>query len=162
MLWATWCRGSRDSLQELSEIQEKFKGQGVVLVGLTSEEPASVRAFLREMVPSVGFRIASDDGGKTSAEFLGFLEEPRIPHAFLVDKGSGIVWHGHPLAGLEGALKEVLSGKYDRLDLLDARDPELKYLPGARKVVASGFKASWSPEGGRLVFGQPETAPSWT
>lgn len=34
-------------------------------------------------------------------------------------------------------------------------EPGLSELPGTRRLVASGWKASWSPDGTRLVFGKP-------
>jgi hypothetical protein len=36
-----------------------------------------------------------------------------IPHAFVVDKNGKLAWHGHPMAGLDKVLEEMIAGKYD-------------------------------------------------
>jgi hypothetical protein len=36
-----------------------------------------------------------------------------IPHAFVVDKTGGIVWNGHPMAGLDKVVEQVIEGRFD-------------------------------------------------
>ena len=38
----------------------------------------------------------------------------------------------------------------------EGRDPNLLSLPGAKRLVSTGWKGSWSPDGTRLVFGRPQ------
>jgi len=59
------------------------------------------------MKRAVGTTVTVDDAEKSTADYLGLIENPRVPHAFIVDKNGGIVWYGHSLGGLELSLEEV-------------------------------------------------------
>ena len=40
--WATWCGPCRDSIPHLTKLQEKYKGKGVTVIGITDEPKATV------------------------------------------------------------------------------------------------------------------------
>ena len=47
--WATWCPPCRMSIPELVKIQEKYKDKGLVILGLSLDDPAHAsNAYLRE------------------------------------------------------------------------------------------------------------------
>lgn len=100
--WATWCPPCRKSIPHLNEIFNKYKDQGLVVIGVTSEEKSVVSTFLAET--KMEYSPAIDAGGKLSEAF-GITG---IPHAFLVNKEGKIVWEGHPMALKESDLEGIL------------------------------------------------------
>ena len=111
--WATWCPPCRESIPHLTEMQKKLKDKGVVFVGVTDEEVGKVKPFVEKMGDKMDYIVAVDKGGKTSAGYMEAFGIGGIPHAFVVNKDGVIAWHGHPMAGLDKALEEMLAGKYD-------------------------------------------------
>ena len=107
--WATWCPPCRESIPHLSELQKKYKDKGVVIAGISNEPEATVRPFMTEM--KMDYRVALDDENKTMDRWLDGV--PGIPHAFVVGKDGRILWSGHPMAGLDGVLAEVIAGTYN-------------------------------------------------
>jgi len=59
--WATYCAPCRVSMPHLSRIQERYAGEGLVVLGLSVDElePAEVRKFVEQL--RVRFRIAMAD-----------------------------------------------------------------------------------------------------
>lgn len=114
--WATWCPPCRTSIPHLTEMQKKFKD--VIFIGVTDEEVATVKKFVTKMGDQMDYVVAVDADRKTTAGYMEAFGEGGIPHAFIVDKEGRIVWHGHPMDGLDKAVAEVLAG---RLDLNQAK-----------------------------------------
>jgi len=100
--WATWCPPCRQSIPHMNEIYKKYKDKGLEIVGVTDENPAEVRAFMKK-VP-MDYLVAHDAGGKLSHKF----DITGIPHALVVNKDNVIVWEGHPMSLPEDELKKVL------------------------------------------------------
>lgn len=111
--WATWCGPCRVSIPHLNEMQKKFKDQGVLFVGVSDETVDKVKPFVEKMGEKMDYVVAIDDGGKTSAAYMEAFDQHGIPHAFVVNKDGVIAWHGHPMAGLDKALEQMLAGKFD-------------------------------------------------
>lgn len=109
--WATWCPPCIKSIPHLSEMQKQFKD--VKFVGVSSEESDVVKKFVTKMGDKMDYTVAIDDDGKTSAGYMEAFGINGIPHAFIVDKEGRVVWHGHPMDGLDKAIEKVLSGKLD-------------------------------------------------
>ena len=111
--WATWCGPCRASIPHLSELQKKFKDQGVVMVGISGEPVAKVKPFVEQMGKKMDYTVACDDARKTSAGYMRAYGQNGIPTAFIVGKNGKVLWFGHPMGDLEAKLTEVLAGKYD-------------------------------------------------
>ena len=45
--WATWCPPCRVSIRHLTELQEKYEDDGLVVVGISIAEPGDVTAFVK-------------------------------------------------------------------------------------------------------------------
>lgn len=107
--WATAYPPSRVTVPHLNELQKRFGGRHVVIVGVTVEPEDTVRRFLQDH--PAHYRIALDADEAVTRAYLEGIDV--IPYAFLVDSAGGVVWHGHPLAGLEAALDDLLEGRLD-------------------------------------------------
>lgn len=111
--WATWCPPCRASIPHLSELQAKFKGKNVTIVGVSDEPVPKVKPFVDKMADQMNYVVAVDDARRTSAAYMEAFGVDGIPHAFIVDKQGRIAWHGHPMSGLDKALEDIVSGDYD-------------------------------------------------
>jgi thiol-disulfide isomerase/thioredoxin len=111
--WATWCPPCRASIPHLTEIQKKFKDKNVVVIGVSDEKPDVVKPFVKKMGDKMNYTVAVDDNRSTFKAYMAAFGQGGIPHAFIVGKDGTIVWHGHPMAGLDEALEQIVAGKYD-------------------------------------------------
>jgi thiol-disulfide isomerase/thioredoxin len=111
--WATWCGPCRTSIPHLTELQKKYKDQGVTIIGVSDETAAEVEPFVKEMGSKMDYVVAVDRDRATFAAYMEAFEQGGIPTAFVVDKAGKVVWYGHPLGGLDGVLEKVVAGKFD-------------------------------------------------
>lgn len=133
--WATWCPPCRTSIPHLTAMQKQFKD--VIFIGVTDEAVATVRKFVTKMGDQMDYVVAVDQDKKTSAGYMEAFGQGGIPHAFIVDKEGRIVWHGHPMNGLEKAVAEVLAGKLD-LNKAKQRDSVRQKLEAFHAAVGEG------------------------
>ena len=59
--WATWCGPCRTSIPHLTELQKRFKDQGVSFVGISDETEDEVRPFVEKMGAKMEYAVALDD-----------------------------------------------------------------------------------------------------
>lgn len=120
--WATWCAPCRESIPELSALQERYGADRVRVVGVTRRDENNtlpmVRAFLEKWGERIGYTIAFDESGELYDSYMQASGQYGIPTAFVVDAGGKIAWIGHPLADsvglrLEEVLEATLAGRYD-------------------------------------------------
>ena len=118
--WATWCGPCRVSIPHLNEIHNKYKDQGLVVIGLDcfERDDALVAPFVKKMGDKMTYRVALDD--KTSKErgqmaetWMAAAGRNGIPSAFLVDKKGIVAWIGHPMELKDSIIEDVLAGKFD-------------------------------------------------
>jgi thiol-disulfide isomerase/thioredoxin len=111
--WATWCGPCRVSIPHLTELQKQFKDKGVVVVGVSDETLDKVKPFVESEAGKMDYVVAIDDERATSKGYMEAYGQNGIPHAFVVGKDGKVIWHGHPMAGLDKAIEEMVAGKYD-------------------------------------------------
>lgn len=153
--WATWCGPCRTSIPHLTDLQKRFKDQGVTFVGISDETEDEVRPFVEKMGAKMDYSVALDDDRKTSKDYMQAFQQNGIPTAFVVDQQGRIAWVGHPMDGLDKAIEEIVAGKYDLAAAQksfegraarEARMQELnkafgKYMEAASKPEATGLAA---------------------
>ena len=87
--WATWCAPCKEELPVLEKLYQKYKGRGLVVVGVSvDEEAGNVAPFIKKM--KVSFPIVHDAGHKIADRF----KPPKMPSSYVVDR-NGIVRHVH-------------------------------------------------------------------
>jgi peroxiredoxin len=110
--WQTECPHCLESLPYLSMLQEQYKKDGVVFIGISSENAAAVRAFL-EKNQAAEYALAVDDDDITYDRFMNAFGVSGVPHAFVIGRQGRILWEGHPMDNLDEALQQIVSGRYD-------------------------------------------------
>jgi len=113
--WATWCPPCVRSIPHLSALQAKYQAQGVVVIGVSDEPPATVVPFVRRMGERMAYAVACDAKQAAWRAYMQAVGERSIPHAFVIDKQGKLAWHGNPGQGLEQVLTGVLAGNFDSL-----------------------------------------------
>ncbi len=111
--WATWCGPCLKSIPHLGELQKKHEKDGLVVIGVSNEEPDTIAKFIKDKMKMAYF-VGSDDEMATTEGWTKDIST--IPHAFLVNREGVVVWQGNPLAdvaALDKAVEQVLAGKYD-------------------------------------------------
>eukprot|EP00743_Colponemidia_sp_Colp-15_P002381 GILK01002580.1.p1 GENE.GILK01002580.1~~GILK01002580.1.p1 ORF type:complete len:232 (-),score=37.13 GILK01002580.1:175-870(-) len=107
--WATWCPPCRSSIPHLDQLYKKLKPHGVEFVGITSEDEAPVKQFIKKMGDTFSYPVALDTSGSISSQYAEKFQVRGIPHAYVVDKRGQIIWHGHPMDGaFEPAIVQAL------------------------------------------------------
>jgi thiol-disulfide isomerase/thioredoxin len=112
--WATWCGPCRVSIPHLTELQKRFKDKGVVIVGISDEDPAKVKPFVEKMAEKMNYVVACDDDHQTFAPYMDAYGHDGIPTAFVINKNGKVVWDGHPMAGLDRAIEAALADSKEK------------------------------------------------
>lgn len=88
-VWATWCHPCRTEIPELRAIHERYRTQGLELVGVSVDSDGNddaIRQFMREF--QMTFPIWRDPDERISAQF--FIVG--VPATFLIDKTGVLRW----------------------------------------------------------------------
>jgi thiol-disulfide isomerase/thioredoxin len=111
--WATWCPPCRQSIPELTRIQEKHK-DAAVLIGVSSEPIETVKPFVEKMGDTMGYHVAVDADNAMAKAYMEAYGQQGIPTAFIVDRAGKVAWVGNPLdPRFEQTLDQVVGGTYD-------------------------------------------------
>jgi thiol-disulfide isomerase/thioredoxin len=132
--WATWCGPCRQSVPHLTELAKKYAGK-VVVAGISTMEDqkndadtsylALVKHYVKRMGDKMDYHVGVDGPKHAMAtHWLDAAGEGGLPTAFIVGKNGKIAWIGSPLMGLDEALDQVVSGKYDVAAALEQRKKE--------------------------------------
>ncbi len=107
-IWATWCGPCRQEIPHLVELAEKHRPDGLIIVGLTTEDPTVYRTRVKEFVKQYGMTYTV--GFASEALYLAFNNgspSMRIPQTFIF--------------GADGKLVKRIIGYNERLgaEMLD-------------------------------------------
>jgi thiol-disulfide isomerase/thioredoxin len=86
--WATWCPPCRATVPELTAIQDKYSGKGLVVLGVSLDEGGDLSAKLSSFVKDfkINYRILIGDEDTERA-----YNVTSIPMTFLIDKEGKVI-----------------------------------------------------------------------
>jgi thiol-disulfide isomerase/thioredoxin len=115
--WATWCGPCRTQIPELVKLDQRYRDQGLELIGLTGDEKSEqkkVEAFMKEF--GMNYKVAYDNHWLSRAFLKGSEDEtgqPPIPQLFVISRDGRVVDHlvgaGHAPETLEKIIKQELA-----------------------------------------------------
>jgi thiol-disulfide isomerase/thioredoxin len=108
--WATWCPPCKRSIPHLTELQHKYKGKNLVIVGISTEKMGVVKPFVEQKGDEMDYAVAVDTTGTVSKEYMDAFGRDTIPTAFIVGADGKIAWVGHPLDNMDAVLEKTLAG----------------------------------------------------
>jgi peroxiredoxin len=83
--WATWCPPCRKEMPDLEILKQRFGPQGLVILGISDEDAATVQPFVTQQ--KVTYPILLDSGRKVN----GLFQIDGIPKTFIYDREGEIV-----------------------------------------------------------------------
>jgi thiol-disulfide isomerase/thioredoxin len=98
--WATWCGPCRAMIPKLNTLHAEKADQGLVIVGLSSEQDAVVQAFLEKTRMDYPIALAMSPGYQVTG----------IPHSFLIGTDGRLLWRGHPATLDHAEIDKALVG----------------------------------------------------
>jgi thiol-disulfide isomerase/thioredoxin len=100
--WATWCPPCRAAMPLLDELSKKH-GKDVVVIGISDEDEATVKKFIKAAKHSYPQAVDPEAGVKNALGIEG------IPHVVVLSTDGVIRWQGnpHPSADLQGLQETV-------------------------------------------------------
>ena len=118
--WATWCKPCIAAFPHLSDTQEKY-ADDVVVIGVSDEKLDKVTKFLAKpgMTERARYRMATDPDTSMHKDWMSAAKQMGIPCTFIVDREGVIRYIGHPMA-MDSALARVVGGE----DATTADEPE--------------------------------------
>jgi thiol-disulfide isomerase/thioredoxin len=105
--WATWCPPCLEAIPHLVKLYNKNKNKGLVVISLTNEKrkSAKIDKFMEDKKMNYIVGTGSTSGSDYSVR--------GIPRAFVIVDGK-IIWEGHPVSGLDEAVKKALEEKAEK------------------------------------------------
>src|SRR5712671_294791 len=143
--WATWCGPCIASMPHLTELQARFKDQGVTILGVTCVDPDNSLAQAKKMVADkgdgMGYTVAWDDGQKTTDAYMKAARQDGIPTAFVIDGKGRLVFIGHPMF-LDIPIGAVLAGTWDARKGTARIDAAMQQYAGLAEAIAADAEAA--------------------
>ena len=87
--WATWCPPCREEMPELSAMQDQYKGQNLLIVGLSTDDLEQTKKFIKTAPVSYPI-LAGDTAAMNLAESLG-NDRGILPYTVIVDTKGAVV-----------------------------------------------------------------------
>jgi len=105
VFWETWCPHCRREVPKLQQMYDKFKGDGLQMIGLTQVNKTATEDAVKDIITqnNVSYPIAKENG----SAFRHFGVSG-VPAAAVVKSGK-VVWRGHPARITEAMLQGWLT-----------------------------------------------------
>ncbi|WP_343561656.1 TlpA disulfide reductase family protein [Sphingobacterium sp.] len=111
--WATWCGPCIQAMPHLPSLAQKYKQ--IPIISITASESYDNVNLPKKFVERSGKMMDDAVGyakpGLIADNWIRPLYNPRIPVAFVINSDGKVGWIGHPLMGLEEAMKLSVEGK---------------------------------------------------
>jgi peroxiredoxin len=113
LFWETGCQHCLTILPELTMLDARFRDQGLIVVGISTEPPGVIKDFINLHRDISSFNFASDTERTTYRAYMTAFGQATVPYAFIIGKEGTILWQRHPMAGLTKAVEQIMGGVFD-------------------------------------------------
>ena len=137
----TLSRANDFGLTNLSALQQKYRDKGVVALAVSDEPAEQLKEFVKVNGAKIDYTVAADNIRKTTLSYLRAYDQQVLPRAYVIGKDGTVLWHGHPMGGLDAILDEITSGRYSlekTRTALTTREQMEQYLTLARQDAVKG------------------------
>ncbi|MEM8835041.1 MAG: redoxin domain-containing protein [Planctomycetota bacterium] len=121
--WSTWCGPCIAAMPHMNDLQAKYADQNVEVIGVhiwqrdNMDRPGPwlekrVQASDARM-PYPKFAVVEDVNDRAATTYMRALGLNGIPTTMIVDREGRLAWFGHPMAGMDQALEQMVAGTYD-------------------------------------------------
>ena len=116
--WATWCGPCITAIPHVTELQEKYADDGLVIIGqnVWEQDESAVGPFVEEMGDKMNYRVRLDTApgqqGKMAQTWMMAAGQNGIPCSMIVDRTGTLAWIGHPMQ-MDEPLEQVMAGTFD-------------------------------------------------
>jgi thiol-disulfide isomerase/thioredoxin len=149
--WATWCKPCRENIPHMSDLQDRFKKSDVEVVAVTDEEQDVVEDFMSRNGSKMKYAVGLDDESLTNMAYTKLPGFRGIPFSVIINAKGQIAWFGHPAAGLEEALTQIVEGSYDIAAIKKTKEAR-KLFPKYFRAVASGDTTNAKTIGEQIII----------
>ncbi len=125
--WRTSNATCRQDVPRLNELQRNYDERGLVVIGITNEDPATVAKAIKDWKPE--FMIARALGPKVDVAY----GVETFPSAFLIDAKGRIAWSGPP-AEFDERLLTTLLADVVMVKALPAKHSDINELLEQRRL----------------------------
>jgi thiol-disulfide isomerase/thioredoxin len=87
--WATWCPPCREEMPELTAMQQQYKNQNLMIIGLSTDDLEQTKKFIKTAPVSYPI-LAGDTAAMNLAETLG-NDRGILPYTVIVDANGAVV-----------------------------------------------------------------------
>lgn len=104
--WASWCEPCRQEIPQLQQLYERYSDDGLVVVGISDEDPSKTRQFLEEH--GIGYPSLHDDAGNVTQRY----QIGAIPTSLIIGRDGKLLqrMEGYtPIRVLENTLWPLLA-----------------------------------------------------
>lgn len=109
--WATWCPPCLEEMPELSDLQQKYRGQGLTIVGISTDDVAKMQEYARSTPVSYPL-LSGDYAAMELAEKLG-NDQSVLPYTVVLRRDGSIAYGRFgrlDVEALEQSLQPLLTG----------------------------------------------------
>jgi thiol-disulfide isomerase/thioredoxin len=148
-IWAPWCGPCIGGMAHLTELQRRYRANGLVVIGLTGLDAygstlEAARKVLAAKQDAVGYAIAWDTPDlKSYKAWMAIEHDQGWPWAFVVDRQGRVAFSGHP-EKMDAALEQIVAGTYDLNAAAGAYRRRLAAIDEGERLDAARQARHWA------------------
>jgi thiol-disulfide isomerase/thioredoxin len=102
--WAAWCGPCLESIDHLNELQEAFRKEGLVVLGVAVEDNQTLEEARNVAKEKIKYTVLWDAKARMALKY----RVEGYPTAFLLDTTYRVLWEGHPADLTEEKIRDLL------------------------------------------------------
>ena len=87
--WASWCEPCRNEIPEFIELQEKFRANGLVFIGIAVDQQERTAAFSKEI--GINYPVLVGDMRALDLAGAAGNRQGALPFTVVIDRGGNII-----------------------------------------------------------------------